>query len=141
MKTLRSTLFVFAALLTATATQAQQTRVTAFIPFDFVVGDRPYSAGEYALKSLPGAGNIIQIDDKWQTGTPAVVLSNACQNLKPAENTKLVFRRMGGNYFLYQVWTQGNQYGREFPRGKMETMLAKNQKPSDTVIVAANLTK
>lgn len=46
MNNLRSVLFALIVLLMATAAQAQQTNVKAKIPFDFVVGDRAYPAGE-----------------------------------------------------------------------------------------------
>jgi hypothetical protein len=54
MKNLRSVIFVLAVLLMATAANAQQTNVKANVPFDFVVGDRAYPAGEYSLKSMQG---------------------------------------------------------------------------------------
>ena len=47
---------------------------------------------------------------------------------------------MGGQYFLYQVWTEGNTTGREFPMSKTEIQLARNSQP-EIVIVAANLTR
>ena len=46
MKNLRSILLALTVLLLATAAQAQTTRVQASIPFDFVVGDHAYSAGD-----------------------------------------------------------------------------------------------
>ena len=140
MRNIRSILFVFAALVMATATQAQQTKVTAFVPFDFVAGDHAYSAGQYDLKSLSGASKIIQITDNRASDTNSM-LSHSCQSLSPADDTKLVFKRMGGTYFLYQIWTAGNQYGREFSRSQTEKMLAQNHESPENVIVAANLTK
>jgi hypothetical protein len=50
-----------------------------------------------------------------------------------------VFRRLGDNYFLYQVWTEGNTFGREFPMGKAEMQVAKNYSKPELVIVAANI--
>ncbi len=52
MKNLRSALLALTVLLLATAAHAQQTNVKADVPFDFVVGDRAYSAGEYTVKSM-----------------------------------------------------------------------------------------
>ena len=139
MKSLKSILVVFAALLMAGVAQGQTTKVRAFIPFDFVVGDRAYSAGEYWLQSTRTQG-VIQIGDARDSGS-VMVLSNACETLAPAEQTKLVFRRMGDNYFLSQVWVEGRTVGREFPRSQVEIKMAQNHEKADAVIVAANLVK
>jgi hypothetical protein len=136
MKILRSVLPVLGAFLMATAAQAQQTRIKASVPFNFMVGDRLYEAGDY---SLNGNGTVIQIADSDHTST--FVPSNSCTNVAPAEKTVLVFRHMGGDYFLYQVWTAGQLSGREFSRSKTEIRLAREYEKSDLVIVAANISK
>jgi hypothetical protein len=137
MKNLRSILLASTVLLLATAAQAQTTNVKASIPFDFVVGDHAYSAGEYTVKSMNQSGVPIRIDNADES-EKGIILSNACQKGQPAAGTTLVFQRLGDNYFLYQVWTKGSSLGREFPRSKVEVQLAKNSEP-ELVIVAANL--
>jgi hypothetical protein len=127
-------------LLMATAAQAQETKVKANVPFDFVVGDRAYAAGEYTLKSMSDNGITIRIDSTLE-GAPALVNSNACASLKPATGTKLVFHRLGGNYFLYQVWIEGNTSGRQFPISRAEVQVAQNHEKPELVIVAANITR
>ncbi|MGB7848613.1 MAG: hypothetical protein WBL63_23575 [Candidatus Acidiferrum sp.] len=138
MKNLRAILFAFTVLLIATATQAQQTKVLATVPFAFVVGDRAYPAGEYFLKSLENHEAVVRIDNT-QEATATTILSHSCTTITPSAKTKLVFRRMGGNYFLYQVWVEGEHSGREFPRGRLEIQLAQNHLEPELVIVAANL--
>src|SRR6516165_9168510 len=49
MKYLRSAVFALGLLLVVSATQAQQVRVKAEIPFDFVVGNQVLPAGEYTV--------------------------------------------------------------------------------------------
>ena len=137
MKNLRSILFALTVLLLATAAQAQTTNVKASIPFDFVVGDHAYSAGEYTVKSMTQDGAAIRVDNADES-EKGITLSNACSKGQPADGTTLVFHRMGDNYFLYQVWTAGNSLGREFPMSKKEVQLAKNDSP-ELVIVAANI--
>ena len=140
MKTLRSVLFTLAVLLLAAAAQAQQTNVRADIPFDFFAGNHMYPAGEYWLTSTPTNDAIIRIGGVEET--PARNLpTNACMNPTGSKETKLVFRRVGGDYFLYQVWVAGNTEGREFFRTRAETLLAKNGDKPNYVIVAANLAK
>jgi len=140
MKHLRSVLFVFTALLLATAARAQSTNVTASVPFDFVVADQAYPAGDYAVKSISDTGIPILIRNSDQA-EKGFVLSVPCSSVKPSTTTKLVFHRMGGQYFLYQVWQEGNTIGREFRLSKTEKQLARNSSKSEIVIVAANLTR
>ena len=114
MKNVRSILFALTVLLLATAAQAQTTNVKASIPFDFVVGDHAYSAGEYTVKSLSQGSAAIRIDNADES-EKGLTLSNACQKSQPADGNTLVFQRLGDNYFLYQIWTEGNTAGREIP--------------------------
>ena len=138
MKNLRSILLALTVLLLATAAQAQTTNVKASIPFDFVVGDHAYPAGEYTVKSLSQGSAAIRIDNADET-EKGMTLSNACQKAQPAAQTTLVFQRLGDNYFLYQIWTDGNTAGREVPMSKAEVQVAKNYSRPELVIVAANI--
>jgi hypothetical protein len=138
MKNLRSILLALTVLLLATAAQAQTTNVKASIPFDFVVGDHAYSAGEYTVKSLSQGSAAIRIDNADES-EKGMTLSNACQKAQPAAQTVLVFERLGNNYFLHQIWTAGDSLGREFPMSKAEVKIAKNNSKPELVIVAANI--
>lgn len=136
MKTLRSVFSVLALLFVTTAAHAQQTAVSATIPFNFVVGDRAYPAGDYVLQSN---GPVLRITDADKMLLDTVI-SNACEQVLPSNDTKLIFHRMGGYYFLEQIWVAGRTTGRELPRSEIETRLAKNHGEADSVIVAANIT-
>ena len=138
MKNLRSILFALTVLLLATAAQAQTTNVKANVPFDFVVGDHTYPAGEYTVKSISQSSSAIRIDNADES-EKGMILSNACQKAQAARQTTLVFQRLGDNYFLYQVWTEGNSLGREFRMSKAEVKIAKNYSKHELVIVAANI--
>jgi len=140
MKHLRSILFAATALLLATAAYAQSTNVTASVPFDFVVADHAYAAGDYVVKSIGDSGVPILIRNTDEAES-AIALSNSCSSNKPAATTKLVFHRMAGQYFLYQIWQEGSTTGREFRTSKTEMQLARNSEKAETVIVAANLTR
>jgi hypothetical protein len=135
MKSLRSILAVLAVLLTAVTASAQQSKVTATVPFNFVAGDRVYPAGDYAFTNN---GNVLQIK-KAEAAAGVMTLSQACESLNPSENTKLVFHRMGGYYILRQIWVAGRSIGRELPRSQTEVRLAQNHADSKSVIVAANI--
>jgi hypothetical protein len=138
MKNIRFILTVIAALLTmATAAQAQHTKVSATIPFNFVVGDRAYPAGDY---SFTNSGVVLQINNAGQTGTE-MLLSQSCERARPSETTKLVFQKMGGYYFLQQIWVAGNSRGRELPISRTEIQVAQNQEETKSVIVAAVISR
>ena len=140
MKNLRSVLFVLAVLLLANAARAQQVPVKADVPFDFAVGDRAYPAGEYTLKSAMDNTWIIRLENT-QESTGSFISSINCENRAPSKETKLVFHRMGGRYFLYQVWVAGSMTGREFPKGRIEVELAQNHETPESVIVAAVISR
>ena len=140
MKNLRSVLFVLAALLLVPAARAQQNGVKADVPFDFVVGNRAYPAGEYTLKSALNDNTIIRIQNT-QEVLSGFSVTNACTKGTPPKETKLVFHRMGGHYFLYQVWTAGNDTGREIPKGRIEVQMAQNHETPEVVIVAAVISR
>jgi hypothetical protein len=143
MKNLRSVLSVLsvlAVLLLATPARAQQNGVKADVPFDFVVGNRAYPAGEYTLRAALNGSSVIRIENMNEVSA-AFAQSNACTKGTPSRESKLVFHRMGGHYFLYQVWTAGNLTGREFPKGRIEVELAQNHEQPEVVIVAAVISR
>ena len=138
MKALRSSLIALALAAVASTAQAQQTKMKVDVPFDFSAGDRSYPAGEYTLSSMSNNNAIIRIGGNPET-SDAYIPSNTCSVSRPSSQTKLVFHRVGPNYFLYQVWIAGNSEGRQFPLSRTETQLAENGQKMDTVIVAARL--
>jgi hypothetical protein len=137
MKNLRSILFALTVLLMASAAQAQQSKVLAYVPFDFVIGDRAYAAGEYLFSNNDA---VLMIRNAEQAKTEAT-LSHACESATPPAETKLVFDNMGGYYFLRQIWVAGNSRGRELPRSHTEFRLAQNHEKGQSVIVAANTSR
>jgi hypothetical protein len=140
MKKSFSFILVAASLLLASGTKAQGLHVKATVPFDFIAGSTVYTAGNYDIEGAFGTGSVVKLDsgDKMNQG---FIMPHACSSLKPAKNTVLVFRRVGDEYFLYQIWTEGSMTGRELPAPKRETQLARNAEKSEEVIVAANIVK
>jgi hypothetical protein len=135
MKNLRSILAALAVLLMATAAHAQTTKLAATIPFNFVAGDRAYPAGDYTI----GAdGVVLKISNTEKT---EVILSQGCESLTPSANTKVVFDRVGDNYFLRQIWVEGKLRGRQLPRSHSEMQIAQNHEKMESVIVAANIAR
>ncbi len=66
-----------------------------------------------------------------------LVLPNACESTQAQEKTKLVFHRYGDQYFLAQIWTEGNNRGLELPKTRREREVAMSYPaPKDVVVVA-----
>lgn len=137
MKNLHSILASLALLLMATAAHAQQATLTGTVPFNFVVGDRTYPAGDYIFRN---SGDVLKISNAEQSKTEMAV-SNACGGSTPSKDSKLVFERMGGYYFLRQIWVVGYSQGRELPRSRTEVRLAQNHEKPESIIVAANISR
>src|SRR5271165_1595271 len=140
MKNLRPFFFALAALLMATAAHAQHENVKATVPFNFVVGDRAYPAGEYTVKTIGQSEITLRIGSTQEAKT-GMVNSNRCAQLNPSDTTKLVFHKVAGSYFLYQIWTEGNSEGREFPMSRTEIQISQNREKPELVIVAAIISR
>ena len=138
MKLMRSAFLGLGLLLTVSAAQAQEPRVKANIPFDFVVGDRVMPAGEYMVIPTGSTGLVIAISSETKPET-ALATTFACATSGPSKDTKLVFHSLAGRYFLSQVWVEGYSQGRELRRSKSEVQLAKNGNANQEFVVAANL--
>jgi hypothetical protein len=140
MNRLRSVLFGLGLLLVVSGAQAQETRVKAHIPFDFVVGNQTLPSGEYLMASEGSINQAIVIRSA-DRKTAMLSLTNSCSSYKPSETSKLVFHRVAGRYFLSQVWVEGKSAGRQLPRSKAEIEMAKNGNAPEEFVLAANLTR
>jgi hypothetical protein len=133
MKKYFSLVLVAATLVFTSTARAQELRVRANIPFDFVVGNTVYAAGTYTIGAATPNSSALLLDGD----TRGFVIPIDCSSNQPSKSTKLVFDRMGDTYFLHQIWVEGNTIGREIPKGKAELRMAAN--PAESVTVAANL--
>jgi len=117
------------------AVQAQQTIMSANVPFAFNIGDKQVAAGTYAVREMDRATLIQSKDSK----TSVLGIYNYAGPSK-ADETKLVFNKVGDHYFLAQIWTSARGQGLAVPESKVEKELrASNRGPQggvETVIVA-----
>src|SRR6516165_11445548 len=81
------------------AVQAQQTIMSANVPFAFNIGDKQLPAGSYAVREMDRA-TLIQSSD----GATSVLGIYAYAGPSKADETKLVFNKVGDHYFLAQIW-------------------------------------
>lgn len=140
----RIMLLVVSPLLFGSAAYAQEINVRARVPFDFVLSDKVYPAGEYTVQTAMANTYFLSLNDDGRT-TQALTLSLPCISSNqaiPANQAKLVFHRTGNTYFLFQLWVAGSSVGREFPRSHRQAhqaQMAMNGPKTETVIVAANI--
>jgi len=135
------TMAVVAALLAfGSAAHAQEVNLRAKVPFNFVLADNVYPAGEYALQTVMANNTSLYIKSEAKA-KPALLLTDLQTNSTPAKHTELLFHRIGNTYFLYQVWVAGSEVGREFPRSKTETRMARNGAKAETLVIAAQISR
>jgi hypothetical protein len=127
-------------LLAVSAAQAQETGVKADIPFDFVVGNHRLPAGEYTVVNQGPVNQAILIRSA-EGKTAVFSLTQPCSSFNPSAKTRLVFHTLAGRYFLYQIWAQGNDMGRQIPKSSVEIELAKNSDAAGELFLAARLTR
>ena len=138
----RTLMVAAVALVFGSAAYAQEINVRARVPFDFVLGDKTYSAGQYAVETASDNTfflSVKNIDDK---ATQGLTSSHPCISSKPtgpANQGKLVFHRVGNKYFLFRVWVGDSTVGREFPISPREMQMAMNGLKTETVTVTANI--
>jgi len=98
----------FLVMLTATSVYAQSSAaVVANIPFEFVIGNRAFPAGEYTFTYR--FTNVIQIQSL-DSGESMFVLTRPAETKKT--RNELVFNRYGDKYFLSRLRTDGDDVGR-----------------------------
>ena len=107
-------------LLVAGSAIAQTVHVRADIPFNFAVGNKTLLAGTYDIGTI-SSGDSKTLLLKARDGNASMMLnSNAAEGLKPTNKTKLVFNQYGNQYFLSQIWVNGETRGRQLPKSSRE---------------------
>jgi len=134
MKThvLRTSILAF--VLAAAGHAQSSLSLHADIPFNFVAGSITLNAGEYTVDQ--GKAGLINM--KTENGKGSAFLFTAtvgCTGNQTA--SKLVFHRYGNTYLLSQIWTEGNECGRQVPVTSRERELAaRHRAPDETIVLA-----
>jgi hypothetical protein len=128
-------------LLVAGSAIAQTIHVRADIPFSFAVGSKTYPAGAYFIGNISNRDSKVLLLRAENGNASMMILSNAAENLTPADRTKLVFSRYGNQYFLSQVWVNGATQGHQLPKSNREkevaTAMARNLDTERVEVVAS----
>jgi hypothetical protein len=97
--------------------------VNADIPYAFTVMDRTLPAGKYTIKVLDSdEPNVLEISSA-DGRTSVLVNTEDTQSARTPDKTKLVFDKVGDQYFLSQVWIAGDESGSQLVKTKMEQRL------------------
>lgn len=107
--------------------RAQQAeRVVKFAaPFAFEVENNKLPAGEYTVLVQ---GGWLQIQGKDGKGAGhALTMPVVSRGEKPVAKSHVVFHNYQGRYFLAEIWTSGQEKGRELLETREEQQLAKRQ--------------
>ncbi|HET7108523.1 MAG TPA: hypothetical protein VFI38_17045 [Candidatus Acidoferrum sp.] len=111
----------------AAAVQAQQAdRVVKFeAPFAFEVENTKLPAGEYTVLVQ---GGWLQIQDKDGKGAAhSLTIPVVSRGAKTVAKSHVVFHNYQGRYFLAEIWSSGQEKGRELLETREEQQLAKRQ--------------
>lgn len=100
---------------TATAyAQLSGTDMRATIPFDFRVRGKVLPAGDYEIRRITDAPDVLLISGV-NNRESAVFQTEPVTARKVPNRGEMIFHRYGNSYFLSEVFEGGEQTGRELP--------------------------
>jgi hypothetical protein len=119
-------------LVTFAATLAQaQSRITVKVPFNFVISDRTFPAGQYSVSSSRGR---LTVQDS--TGKPVFIgMANAVSGRRVGETGQIVFHCYDEHCFLSEFWTPTQEYGIQLLPSRYEAELAKHRKGTEFALL------
>ena len=111
MNRIATTLTIVVLLLgTAASAQYNDQKVTATIPFEFVVGNNTLPAGQYVF--LRTGANTLLIRSP-QGRSLVTVVTGRVEGPDAASSPKLRFANIAGNHALVQIWGEHGVLGSE----------------------------
>jgi len=93
------------------------------VPFKFVVANKTLPEGDYLLSSVH---DEVFVQDS-QGKRVAMVLTNAVGGRTVGKTGQVIFECYTDLCFLSQLWTPGQDTGRELLRSRLETEVAKRE--------------
>ena len=107
------------------------------VPFKFVVADKTLPEGEYVLSSVR---DEVFVQDS-QGKRVAMVLTNAVGGRTVGKTGQVVSECYTDLCFLSQLWTPGQDPGRELLRSRVETEIAKRETGKYFALLGTELRK
>lgn len=134
----------FLTLMIAAPARAQMpgTTVRTTIPFDFIVSGKTLPAGNYEIRRINDSPEGLVIRNVGDKRDHVMFETEAVEARKIPRRSEVVFHRYGDTYFLSEVFSAGQQIGRELPTSRSERRLeyeaARNEIKQETVALAAD---
>jgi hypothetical protein len=119
----RKALPLFALLITligvsgaANAQARHEVTAVAYVPFEFVVGNRVFPAGSYVFEMATGSPKVsdqagVLVVRNRERRLYAAVATGVMADAKTHVTPRLAFRRDGDRVYLSNVWCQGSAAG------------------------------
>ena len=119
-------------LLTFAVTLAQaQSRITVKVPFNFVISNKTFPAGQYSVSS---SRDRLTVQDA--TGKSVFVgIANAVSGRRVGETGQLVFHCYDGRCFLSEFWTPTRETGSQLLPSRYEAEWARHRKGTEFALL------
>ena len=127
--------FLFAMLLAAllpamsTRSVAQTREMVADIPFNFTVCRQQMPAGKYKVRPMTSATSNLLLVRSEDGDFAEITCTRDMQSSKRASEGKLIFNRYGNQYFLTELWFQGEMTGNQVIKSESEEALISGLPP------------
>jgi hypothetical protein len=113
------------AIVLAVPLAAQTFRVTATVPFEFMVAGRFMPAGDYSIGTLSSnSGTVVQVSNS-SSGVISLVNNSSARSNERTGQALLIFHRYGDQYFLFRIVDGSRDTGLELPTSHTEKELSK----------------
>ena len=101
-----------------------QSRITVQVPFNFLISDRTFPAGQYSISS---SRNQLTVQDS--TGKSVFIgIANPVSGRRVGETGQVVFHCYENRCFLSEFWTPTRDNGNQLLPSRYEAELAKHRK-------------
>ncbi len=111
-------LFAVASLVTVTGVSAQEHPMKVTVPFDFTVGNQLLPPGTYRITTSASSHQVL-IASRGR-GISVLVLGSA-DDKSAGERAKVVFHKIGDQYFLNEIVSSAFNSSALLPPSKLET--------------------
>jgi len=105
--------------VTSVTAQSRSQFMRIRIPFQFAIREKTFPPGEYIVRRRNSDRPEMLLISSVDGGSVAYVLTNNVQSKTRQSESKLVFHQYEEQYFLSQVWQDGDS-GREVPKSARE---------------------
>jgi hypothetical protein len=118
------------AMFAVTLAQAQS-KITVKVPFNFLISDRTFPAGQYSVSS---SRNQVTVQDS--TGKSVFIgIANPVSGRRVGETGQVVFHCYDNRCFLSEFWTPTRDNGNQLLPCRYEAELAKHRRGTEFALL------